>query len=132
MPSREPQHVDDEKNDDDEADEIDDRVHEGPLNVGLPAAKELAAGSCKGWRGPSGLAIEPVVDLLARLIFGVSVALLDFAFELLTVPGNLLKVVVGELAPLLLELAGHLLPVTGDAIPIHDELRSVISDLQLA
>ena len=61
----------------------------------------------------------PVVDVLADLVLGDAVALLDLAFELVALAGDDVEVVVGQLAPLLLDLALDLLPVSFNAIPIH-------------
>ena len=65
------------------------------------------------------LTAEPVVNVLLDLVFGKTVAGLNFALKLLAVAIDLGNVFVSELAPLLLDLAGELLPVTFDAVPIH-------------
>ena len=44
---------------------------------------------------------EPVIDILADLILGNPIALLDFAFELVATAIDRGKVIVGEIAPLL-------------------------------
>jgi hypothetical protein len=46
------------------------------------------------------------------LILGIAIALLDFAFELVTSAVDRSKVVIGELAPLLSDLARELLPAS--------------------
>src|SRR5262245_13043775 len=61
----------------------------------------------------------PVVNVLAHLVLGEAVALLDFAFQLLAPAGDDVEIVVGELAPLLLDLALDLLPVPFHAVPVH-------------
>src|SRR5262249_20117960 len=65
------------------------------------------------------LGAVPVVDVLAHLVAGDAVALLDLALELLAVAGDDIEVVVGQAAPLFLHLALELLPVTFDAVPVH-------------
>jgi len=46
-----------------------------------------------------------VVDLLLHLVLGDAVALLELALQLFAVAGNLLDVIVRQLAPLLFDLA---------------------------
>src|SRR5262249_50874445 len=70
----------------------------------------------------------PVVDVFLGLVFGVAVPLLDLAFELITASGDHIKVIIRELAPLLLDLAFDLLPISFDTIPIHSNLLSVSSN----
>ncbi len=65
------------------------------------------------------LATVPIIDVAANSILLDAVAFLNFAFELITLAGDLIKIVVSEFAPLLLDLALELLPVSFDAIPIH-------------
>ena len=63
----------------------------------------------------SGLALQasqPVIDILPNLILGNSIALLDFAFELVTTAVDRSEVVVSELTPLLFYLAGQLFPAS--------------------
>src|ERR1051326_1695477 len=62
---------------------------------------------------------QPVVHFLADLIFGIAVAILDLAFQLIATPIHDRQVVVREFSPFLLDLALELFPVTFDAIPIH-------------
>ncbi|CCM74292.1 hypothetical protein BN77_1412 [Rhizobium mesoamericanum STM3625] len=66
-----------------------------------------------------GLAVVPVVNIAPRTIALDPVTLLDFALQLITLPGNLIKIIIGEFAPLLLDLAFHLLPISFDSVPIH-------------
>src|SRR4051812_16028185 len=70
----------------------------------------------------SSLAIEPAVDLGLRLVLGVTVVLLEAAFELVTLAVDDVQVIVGELAPLFLGLASELFPVSFDTIPIHGSI----------
>ena len=65
---------------------------------------------------------EPVVDFALGFVLGLAVALLDAPGQLLLPALDLVEVVVGQGAPLLLYLALELLPVPFDAIPVH--LRS--------
>src|SRR5690349_9811542 len=58
----------------------------------------------------------PGVDVLADLILGEAVALLNLAFELVAAAVDDIEIVIGELAPLFLHLALDLLPVPFDAI----------------
>src|ERR1035437_7588877 len=67
-------------------------------------------------------ALVPIIDILLHHVLGMTVALLDLAFELLALAVYRGKVVVSELAPLFLDLADELLPVTFDTIPIHETL----------
>jgi len=43
-------------------------------------------------------ALQPIIDILARPVLGESVALLDFAFELVALSVDLSRVVIGEFA----------------------------------
>src|SRR3954467_2324230 len=61
----------------------------------------------------------PVVDILAHLIPGDAVALLDLAFELVALAADDIEIVIGQLAPLLFNLAFDLFPISFHAIPIH-------------
>jgi hypothetical protein len=54
---------------------------------------------------------EPVVDVLADLVLGKAVALLQLAFELFAAALDDVEIVIGELAPLLLGGTLELLPV---------------------
>src|SRR5436190_74605 len=65
------------------------------------------------------LARLPIVDLLLGLVLADTVGILDLADQLVALAGDLVEVVVGELAPLLLHFALHLLPVSSDAVPVH-------------
>jgi hypothetical protein len=54
----------------------------------------------------------------------ISVALLDFALELVASTIDHVEIIVCEFTPLLLNLALQLLPVSFDPIPIHRETSS--------
>jgi hypothetical protein len=54
--------------------------------------------------------LVPIIDILLHHVLGMTVALLDLAFELLALAVYRNKVVVSELAPLFLDLADELLP----------------------
>jgi hypothetical protein len=64
----------------------------------------------------------PIIDLLLHHVLGMTIALLDLAFELLALAVNRGKVVLSELAPLFLDLSDELLPVAFDTIPINETL----------
>ena len=117
QPLAETEQIDDRQYDHNQPDEVDDAVHMLPANM-RPAAT-LAAGSVKTEGNGSRLAIDPVLHFFSRLVLSVPVALLDLALELLHVSVDLHKIIVRELAPLLLDLASHLFPTAGNAIPIH-------------
>src|ERR1041385_793241 len=68
------------------------------------------------------LAPEPVVHVLADLVLGKTVALLQLAFELLAAALDDVEIVVGELAPLLLGRTLELLPIAFDPVPVHCHL----------
>src|SRR5436190_15825511 len=70
-------------------------------------------------------AVDPAIDLLLRLVLGDAIALLDAADELVLLAVDDGKIVLGQLAPLLLDLAGDLLPVAFNAIPVHLSLLSL-------
>src|SRR6516162_5357301 len=74
------------------------------------------------YSAPLGLVKRPseFIELGFRLVFLEPVALLQFADELIALAGDRRKVVVGQLAPLLLYFASELLPVAFDLVPIHD------------
>jgi hypothetical protein len=65
------------------------------------------------------LLLLPGAHLLLRFILGDAVGFLDLACKLLAFACDDVKLVVGELAPLLLDVALHLLPVAFYAIPVH-------------
>src|SRR5207237_11081 len=65
------------------------------------------------------LARFPVGNLALGLVLADAVGLLDLADQLVALPGDLVELVVGQLAPLLLDLAFGLLPVACDAVPVH-------------
>src|SRR5205085_9440611 len=65
------------------------------------------------------LARFPVGKLPLRLVLADAVGVLDLADELVALAGDLVELVVGQLAPLLLHLAFGLLPVSCDAVPVH-------------
>src|SRR5262245_44434908 len=79
------------------------------------------------WCWSPALRRVPIVDVLADLILGQTVALLDLALELITAAANDVEIVVGELAPLLLHLPFDLLPISLHAIPVHFERTSCSS-----
>jgi hypothetical protein len=56
--------------------------------------------------------LQPSVDFLLRLVLSIAIALLQAPRKFLALAFYNLKVVVGELAPLLLDLALELLPVS--------------------
>src|SRR5262245_60377494 len=64
-------------------------------------------------------ALEPAVDLALGLVLRHAVALLKPAAELHALTLDDVKIIVGELAPLLLNLAPELFPIAFDTIPIH-------------
>jgi len=68
------------------------------------------------------LQVIPIVDFPARLVFGVAVSFLNFAFQLVLFSVDHIKIIVRKLAPLLFDLALHLLSVSFHAIPIHNDL----------
>jgi hypothetical protein len=76
-------------------------------------------------RAPAGknsdlrLTLQPVIDVLARLILGQAIALLDEALELLAPSADRGQIVFGELPPLLFDPALRLFPISFDAVPIH-------------
>src|SRR5262245_16617161 len=76
---------------------------EGPrASEGLPGLLNVVSPS-PALRG------QPAVDVLAHLVLGLAVALLDLAFELVAAAADDVKIVVGQLTPLLLDLALDLL-----------------------
>jgi len=70
------------------------------------------------------LCIVPIIDFPARLIFGVAISLLDFAFELILLAIDYVEIIISEFAPLLFDLAFHLLPASFNAIPVHSDSPS--------
>src|SRR5205085_2994579 len=65
------------------------------------------------------LARFPVGKLPLRLVLADAVGVLDLADQLVALACDLVELVVGQLAPLLLQLALGLLPVSCDAVPVH-------------
>src|SRR5437762_13601825 len=71
------------------------------------------------WSAQVALARFPFVQLLLGLVLADAVRVLDLADQLVALAGDLVQVLVGKLAPLLLHFALRLLPVSCDAIPVH-------------
>src|SRR5580704_4913224 len=69
------------------------------------------------------LLVQPVVDTLARRVFGDAGAFLNLALKLFALAGNLVEIIIRKMTPLLLDLAFELFPVSFNAIPIHRKLR---------
>jgi hypothetical protein len=63
--------------------------------------------------------LEELVDLGLCLCPGVAVAGLDLADELIAAALDLVQIVIGELAPLLLDLAAQLSPSATEDIFVH-------------
>lgn len=63
--------------------------------------------------------VRPSVDFALDFFFCFTILFLQLTYELFPVSGNLVKVVVGKFAPILLSFALKLLPVTFDLVPIH-------------
>src|SRR5688572_26133202 len=63
--------------------------------------------------------VRPFLDLPLGLLFGDAIAFLNDASKLLIATFQTGKIIVREVAPLLLHLALHLVPVTLDLIPVH-------------
>jgi hypothetical protein len=55
--------------------------------------------------------VQPIVNVFAHLIFGVAVASLNLAFQLIAPAIDGSQIVIGQLAPLLFDAAGKLLPI---------------------
>ena len=62
----------------------------------------------------------PLVSPLHQLVFLIPIPLLSFANELFVIPFDLLQVVIGKLAPLLLQFAFELFPFPLKLICVHD------------
>src|SRR5215207_6801578 len=73
---------------------------------------------------------EPVVHVLADLVLGKAVALLQLAFELLAAALDDVEIVIGELAPLLLGRAFELLPIAFNPVPVHRHVPRCRDDNQ--
>ena len=107
----------------------DDRLREaidraGALNMNCSSLFEdeekprLAAGLW--WRSWTSLQrVEPVVHVLAGLVLGLAVALLQLAFELFAAALDDVEIIVGEFAPFLPRRALELFPVAFEPVPIH-------------
>ena len=61
----------------------------------------------------------PITQLLLGFVLGQAVRFLYLDGKVVTFACNDVKMIVGELAPLLLHIAFELLPVAFDAIPVH-------------
>src|SRR5262245_64041784 len=75
-------------------------------------------------------AVEPSVDFTLGLIPRHAVALLQPADQLGLLAFDHIKVVVGELAPLLLHLAFEFFPIAFDTIPIHRCAPCVVGNVR--
>lgn len=60
-----------------------------------------------------------------RFLFGVAIALLQLAAELIPFARNGIKIIIGELAPLFFGFALKLFPLTCDLIPCYRGLLSL-------
>src|SRR5262245_44902867 len=65
------------------------------------------------------VALFPVLELLLRFVLADAVSFLAFSGQLVPFAGDDVKIIVGELAPLLFDFALELFPVPFYAIPIH-------------
>jgi hypothetical protein len=70
-----------------------------------------------------GLACVPVVNLLADLVAGYSISLLNTPFELIAFAIDRCEIIVSQFAPFLLDPALYHFPISFNAIPIHDILH---------
>src|SRR6516162_3125353 len=84
------------------------------LRAGLTLSEAEDFDETGDFRSPF-LSAIPVVNVLARLIFCDAVTLLYFALQLVPMAVDHVKIIVGELAPLLFDLAFHLFPISFDA-----------------
>jgi len=66
-----------------------------------------------------GLAAIPIIYVLADLILGIAVTLLNLAFELVSATADDVEIVVREFAPLLFDLPLNLLPISFNLVPVH-------------
>ena len=66
--------------------------------------------------------LQPGVDLTLGLVLGNAVSLLDPTNQLDATALDEIKVIIRELAPLLLNLATELLPIAFDSVPIRESL----------
>src|SRR5437764_14742741 len=60
-----------------------------------------------------------IVDLAICFVLGDSVAFLYLANQLITFPGDHMKVIVGELAPFLADFSCRLRPLSFHLVPVH-------------
>jgi hypothetical protein len=81
---------------------INERTLEGPHQIGVMRPSTVQKSNSAETRS---LLIDPVVNVLADRILIEAVALLDFAFELFALAGNLIEIVIRKITPLLLDLA---------------------------
>src|SRR5450759_2207757 len=65
------------------------------------------------------LLLRPLVGAPIGLVGGVAVLLLQLAYEAIFLAPDLLKLVVGELAPLFARMAFELFPLALDDVPVH-------------
>jgi uncharacterized membrane protein YtjA (UPF0391 family) len=139
----------DDKNDDDEADNTPkpapavatvtekssskqndqkDDDYQGRIGHGHLSAAIAAAIVGKDLQCPLGcLLVQPLVNLLAHLVFRNAVTLLDLALELFTVAADFGQIIVRNSSPFRFDFAGELLPISFDAIPIHNALLFSLS-----
>jgi hypothetical protein len=65
------------------------------------------------------LTIQPSINILAHLILGKTITLLDEAFELLAFSVDQSQIVVGEFTPFLSDRTLLLFPISREAVPVH-------------
>src|SRR6516225_880014 len=82
-------------------------------------ARAREAGALRARAAESVDILQPGIDLPIRLILAVAVALLQAPGELGALALDHIKVIGGELSPLLLHFALELFPVAFNPIPIH-------------
>src|ERR1700740_3499757 len=63
-------------------------------------------------------------ELFFCLVLAYSIGFLNFSDELITLPCNLIQVLISELAPLFSHLAFKLFPISFNDVPIHLDLQT--------
>src|ERR1700730_12675407 len=89
-----------------------------------PSSSSTRGACALGFVKARSLPVQPIVDILARRVFGDAGAFLNLALKLFALAGNLVEIIIRKMTPLLLDLAFELFPVSFNPIPIHCTLLS--------
>jgi hypothetical protein len=65
------------------------------------------------------LRLQPLVNLLPGFVFRQPIPLLQLTGKLISLPSDVIQVIIGKLSPFLLNRASQLFPLAFNLIPVH-------------